>query len=453
MSAKDQVLQLVNYFKKETQLKDKTNAMGDGLLLSANLADEANERSKSTDAQFDFVQREMSNKDVVSSAEILAATVGSDGTVHPTLKKRLDDEQEKTTAQFAQTGKESKLISAPYKYEGAIVTFVDDDAHIKFSNIWKTVCDSKGIKVTLGLVPDWITSRPDVTMSLSTLKSLRDEGYDFVSHTWSHDANIFKSGTVDLAQVAENLIEDEFKKAQDWMKDNGFPGSDTVVYPWGGFGYSEKKYKRIASKYYKNGLNSVATGINNSPYDNMYMSRCFINKNDDISKYKALVDEAISKKSWLVFGTHSNGNETSVAYLNELVDYIQSKSVPIQTFNDAINSKGNVLSIGEYTDSQKFFVGHDGKIETNQIPAKTFNPVTGVYTGDINDPITIYPMGMETIINIPYAKDTLFYTGGVMRVYRSDPYYSYATFITLKGAYYIRFWKPETSTWGTFVEK
>lgn len=46
MSAKDQVLQLVDYFKKEPQLKDKTDAMGDGLLLGANLADEANERSK-----------------------------------------------------------------------------------------------------------------------------------------------------------------------------------------------------------------------------------------------------------------------------------------------------------------------------------------------------------------------------------------------------------------------
>lgn len=46
MSAKDQVIQLVDYFKKERYLKDKTDAMGDGLMLGANLADEANERSK-----------------------------------------------------------------------------------------------------------------------------------------------------------------------------------------------------------------------------------------------------------------------------------------------------------------------------------------------------------------------------------------------------------------------
>lgn len=46
MSAKDQIKQLVDYFKKENYLKDKTNGMAEGLMLGANLADEANERSK-----------------------------------------------------------------------------------------------------------------------------------------------------------------------------------------------------------------------------------------------------------------------------------------------------------------------------------------------------------------------------------------------------------------------
>lgn len=46
MSAKDQIKQLVDYFKSEPRLEEKTDAMGDGLMLGANLADEANERSK-----------------------------------------------------------------------------------------------------------------------------------------------------------------------------------------------------------------------------------------------------------------------------------------------------------------------------------------------------------------------------------------------------------------------
>lgn len=46
MSAKDQINQIVDYFKREPQLKDKTDGMAEGLLLGAILADEANERSK-----------------------------------------------------------------------------------------------------------------------------------------------------------------------------------------------------------------------------------------------------------------------------------------------------------------------------------------------------------------------------------------------------------------------
>lgn len=45
MSAKDQIKQIVDYFKREPQLKDKTDGMAEGLMLGADLADEANERS------------------------------------------------------------------------------------------------------------------------------------------------------------------------------------------------------------------------------------------------------------------------------------------------------------------------------------------------------------------------------------------------------------------------
>lgn len=46
MSAKDQIKRIVDAFKKEPYLKDKTNGMAEGLMLGASLADEANERSK-----------------------------------------------------------------------------------------------------------------------------------------------------------------------------------------------------------------------------------------------------------------------------------------------------------------------------------------------------------------------------------------------------------------------
>lgn len=78
MSAKDQVLELVNKFKKENYLKDKTNAMGDGLLLGANLADDANELSKSVDVSFKRLQQEYTENGngAQSTAELITARDG-----------------------------------------------------------------------------------------------------------------------------------------------------------------------------------------------------------------------------------------------------------------------------------------------------------------------------------------------------------------------------------------
>lgn len=58
MSAKEQVKKVVDYFLKEPRLEEKTEAMGEGLMLGANLADEANEISKEVNQSFKQLQRE-----------------------------------------------------------------------------------------------------------------------------------------------------------------------------------------------------------------------------------------------------------------------------------------------------------------------------------------------------------------------------------------------------------
>lgn len=97
MSAKDQIKQLVDYFKREPNLKDKTDAMGEGLMLGASLADDANELSKDVQAQVDQLVVEGD-----SSVEAAQARVDASGKSYTTLKKRLDEKEQETTAQFQQ---------------------------------------------------------------------------------------------------------------------------------------------------------------------------------------------------------------------------------------------------------------------------------------------------------------------------------------------------------------
>lgn len=100
MSAKDQVLELVNKFKKENFLRDKTDAMGDGLLLGANLADEANELSKTTDRDFKVLQQEYTENGngAQTTAEILVARDGEE-----TIADRLIRDKNNVDSQLEQT--------------------------------------------------------------------------------------------------------------------------------------------------------------------------------------------------------------------------------------------------------------------------------------------------------------------------------------------------------------
>lgn len=99
MSAKDQIKQIVDFFKKEPQLKDKTDGMAEGLLLGAQLADDANELSKETDASFKALQREYTENGNGSqtTAEI---TVARDGEL--VLDDRLKRDFGNVNAQLAQ---------------------------------------------------------------------------------------------------------------------------------------------------------------------------------------------------------------------------------------------------------------------------------------------------------------------------------------------------------------
>lgn len=98
MSAKETIKRIVDSFNSKPQLKDKTREMGEGLMLGASLADDANELSKDVQAQVDQLVIEGD-----SSVEAAQARVDGNGKSYTTLKKRLDEKEQEVTAQFAQT--------------------------------------------------------------------------------------------------------------------------------------------------------------------------------------------------------------------------------------------------------------------------------------------------------------------------------------------------------------
>ena len=256
----------------------------------------------------------------------------------------------------------TKKITNPITEKFPVITFIDDDCKANFFNIWKPICDSKGLKITLACVPDWIEKQSNAVMTLEQLKSLYNEGFDIISHTWSHDARIFKASASDLSKITDEEIRQEYRKAKEWLKNNGFGNVDNLAYPWGNFGGETLRYKRIARHYYKNAVNASGS-VNACPNDNIYLDRVFVNTSNDIATYKTAVDDLAGTNNWLIFGTHSNDSEINQAYLTELIEYIQSKNIPILTMKDALKYKENALSVGEFIDTNnRLYVSKMGDV-------------------------------------------------------------------------------------------
>lgn len=106
MSVSEEVKKVVADFISKSQLKDKTEGMGKGLLLAAGLADESNQLTRNIQGQVDQLVIEGD-----SSVEAAQARVDADGYVFSTLKKRLDGRDQETNSQLAHTMTQAEFDS------------------------------------------------------------------------------------------------------------------------------------------------------------------------------------------------------------------------------------------------------------------------------------------------------------------------------------------------------
>lgn len=212
----------------------------------------------------------------------------------------------------------------------AVITFIDDDNKSMFLNVQKPIFDKYKIKTTLAVITDFVGTPNYLTKE--ELLELQNEGFEIISHTDTHSKSVFKSADTDLSNVTDEQIETEFRDSQLWLKNNGFKGYDTVVYPWGDFENETERYIKLASQYYKCGVN--ANSYSDSK-NNMYLNRLFLNKDKPIKNYKKAVDEVVKNNGWLIIGTHSTEAEISSNYLEEFIRYAESKNVEFLTFTEA----------------------------------------------------------------------------------------------------------------------
>jgi hypothetical protein len=322
-----------------------------------------------------------------------------------------------------------------------IITVVDDDATLNFLIKWVPVCEAKGIKISLGAVKDFAGTSG--YMTLEQLKTLRDSGYDVLSHSKSHPH---------LYNISDADWELQCSESLQFVRENGF-NDKAIVYPFGLYesGMDDTKRKNIKTltrKYYEYGIDATET-TNYLPVDSMRIERVGIG-GADLASIKIAVDKCYSRKNWLVILTHC-GYETNTNLYGDMIDYIKSLNIPILTFDEAIKRVGNVISTGDTLSSDYLFVSKDGKIKSSDIIKQQMVVVDNTLT-NIDAPISTYKVGKITYCEITASADTYLNKGGHLQSYHSAvANQSYQELVVSEkfSNYSIRRrWLDSTTSWG-----
>lgn len=229
------------------------------------------------------------------------------------------------------------------EYDGAVVTFVDDDGHIDFYKNFVPLYRKHGLCCSFAVVairaenPIGTTTSGDPyeAMDWEQCRELVGEGFDLQSHTLSHNKDVFSGSATNCT---EEGLEAEYGGADKLFRKNGLDYNCTV-YPWGN---AESIKKTMAKRYTKYGLTLITgdDGINGEISDPMAIGRYYmLEGTQSVAAAKGLIDKAITEKTWLIICTHANANQPSAAGLEELLIYCKTTGVRVETFTKAARIK------------------------------------------------------------------------------------------------------------------
>lgn len=407
---------------------------------AVNVANQAMNKSNQTQQQLDTV--------IIESGTSDAETIQARGD-YDLLYQRLDNSDK----QLIDTRiRQNKDFRQEY-YDEAVFVFSFDDGRLTDWERMKPISEELGVPFNISVICSSIDNNPNymTTDQLLYLKNIL--GWGVGSHTWSH---------LNVNNITPQEIETEYKLAHDWLLNRGLD-HDVIVYPYGA---TNQIARKIASKYYKLGINIVRLNLSNDIplIDNLNVVRKRGLSQDGglglptLAELKAEVDQAIENKQLHIFEDHSHyeiyDNPTKLNELKELIQYIKSKGAVIANFADAFEMKCNVIDIGERSVGNYYKLHRNGQVSTNDsifyfADTDEFNP---------NDNIDVYPTGKITKIRfnqnrtgLPISSQCyaeIDKTGAVPAMWTMTLKYSNASNGTLV---YYRGWNTNENDWGRWA--
>lgn len=246
-------------------------------------------------------------------------------------------------------------------YDGPVVAFVFDDGRKEMWEKFKDLFASEGVPCTIPATTGSIDTNPNY-MTTAQLKVLQELGWTICSHTVTHP---------NIRDLTPEEIEVEYRDSHLWLKERGF-SDDIIVYPHGA---TTPVARKIASKYYKMGVNIVRNNLSNDvpKITNLNLNRLsgFSNPPGNEPTYndvKQRFDLGVVRNELMIYVDHPQYPSWTPERINDLrnfIRYIKSKGVPIVNLEDAYQMKCNVIEIGDEEVGYFYKIHRNGQSTSN----------------------------------------------------------------------------------------
>jgi hypothetical protein len=225
-------------------------------------------------------------------------------------------------------------------FDHPLFSLVDDDfENVTRLNIFKNICDTIGIKVTFGVIPD-LKEESNYTgevyikdEKLALIKEWELQGFQFeyhpVHYLW------YKSQSAGWDYVDNVVPEQAMVKVKRLFLQHGILGSNCLVYP--GASSDHEPLVEMIKKWVDYAVIAKG-GVTRKGESKYKIRRLFLDFSQTYTKsyYKEQIDAAVANNDWLIFGTHSayynqnitEADETSMSFVNlkEVLEYAASKA-------------------------------------------------------------------------------------------------------------------------------
>ena len=209
--------------------------------------------------------------------------------------------------------------------EQGLVTFIFDDGNLTDYTIMKPVFDKQGEVACVSIISDNIGDTNSLTST--QLVEMESDGWEILSHSKTHP---------NLITLTEEQIRTELLDSKRSLEAMGLTIKN-FVYP----SHRHNNIVRKITKEYYRSARGGNQGINPERLETYALSSYIINVFTTLSSCKEYVDKAWNEKKWMIFYLHTthikNIKDNVITFINELIDYIQTKNINIVTVNQALD--------------------------------------------------------------------------------------------------------------------